>query len=215
MAFHEAGHAVAAWFLEHAEPLLKVGTAPTGLCVLRFEMRSQPPFLSLCDACCVSCAEMCSRSKRSPACSANAAGQHCAEGRGCARLCAVLAEREHADDGRADAGHDLHGPGRPGSRAGHAGQDLHRCPLRLHCSKLQLTWSAKNDRSNGVHSPGQLRGTGQQALCYSDFIPVSWRRPCFNASVRRCCRRVGVCRTLLHTVVQMATNTAAMRIHLQ
>ena len=24
VAFHEAGHAVAAWFLEHAEPLLKV-----------------------------------------------------------------------------------------------------------------------------------------------------------------------------------------------
>ena len=23
VAFHEAGHAVAAWFLEHAEPLLK------------------------------------------------------------------------------------------------------------------------------------------------------------------------------------------------
>ena len=24
VAYHEAGHAVAAWFLEHAEPLLKV-----------------------------------------------------------------------------------------------------------------------------------------------------------------------------------------------
>ena len=44
VAFHEAGHAVAAWFLEHAEPLLKVGAAFTGLCILRFEMRSQPPF---------------------------------------------------------------------------------------------------------------------------------------------------------------------------
>ena len=27
VAFHEAGHAVAAWFLEHAEPLLKVRPA--------------------------------------------------------------------------------------------------------------------------------------------------------------------------------------------
>ena len=26
MAFHEAGHAVAAWFLQYAEPLLKVCT---------------------------------------------------------------------------------------------------------------------------------------------------------------------------------------------
>ena len=25
VAFHEAGHAVAGWFLEHADPLLKVG----------------------------------------------------------------------------------------------------------------------------------------------------------------------------------------------
>lgn len=25
VAYHEAGHAVAGWFLEHADPLLKVG----------------------------------------------------------------------------------------------------------------------------------------------------------------------------------------------
>lgn len=29
MAYHEAGHAVVGWFLEHAEPLLKVG-GPAG-----------------------------------------------------------------------------------------------------------------------------------------------------------------------------------------
>jgi AFG3 family protein len=27
VAYHEAGHAVVSWFLEHAEPLLKVGMA--------------------------------------------------------------------------------------------------------------------------------------------------------------------------------------------
>ena len=42
VAFHEAGHAVAAWFLEHAEPLLKVSPSPGGLCVLRLVTRSWP-----------------------------------------------------------------------------------------------------------------------------------------------------------------------------
>ena len=28
VAFHEAGHAVAAWFLQYAEPLLKVSVLP-------------------------------------------------------------------------------------------------------------------------------------------------------------------------------------------
>ena len=32
-----------------------------------------------------------------------------------------------------------------------------------------------------MHSPGQLRGPGQQALCCSDSIPVSCGRPCFKA----------------------------------
>ena len=36
MAFHEAGHAVAAWFLEHAEPLLKVSIVPRGAAALGF-----------------------------------------------------------------------------------------------------------------------------------------------------------------------------------
>ena len=36
MAFHEAGHAVAAWFLEHAEPLLKVSIVPRGSAALGF-----------------------------------------------------------------------------------------------------------------------------------------------------------------------------------
>ena len=30
VAYHEAGHAVAGWFLEHASPLLKVGGVPWG-----------------------------------------------------------------------------------------------------------------------------------------------------------------------------------------
>ena len=30
VAFHEAGHAVVGWFLEHAEPLLKVRPKPQG-----------------------------------------------------------------------------------------------------------------------------------------------------------------------------------------
>ncbi len=30
VAFHEAGHAVAGWFLEHADPLVKVSIVPRG-----------------------------------------------------------------------------------------------------------------------------------------------------------------------------------------
>lgn len=36
VAFHEAGHAVVGWFLEHAEPLLKVRTVPTPFYLLPF-----------------------------------------------------------------------------------------------------------------------------------------------------------------------------------
>lgn len=36
VAFHEAGHAVAAWFLEHSEPLLKVSIVPRGSAALGF-----------------------------------------------------------------------------------------------------------------------------------------------------------------------------------
>ncbi|KAF1604756.1 UNVERIFIED_CONTAM: AFG3-like protein 2, partial [Eudyptes pachyrhynchus] len=30
VAYHEAGHAVAGWYLEHADPLLKVSIIPRG-----------------------------------------------------------------------------------------------------------------------------------------------------------------------------------------
>jgi len=36
VAYHEAGHAVAGWFLEHAEPLLKVTIVPRGTASLGF-----------------------------------------------------------------------------------------------------------------------------------------------------------------------------------
>ena len=36
MAYHESGHAVAGWFLEHAEPLLKVTIVPRGTAALGF-----------------------------------------------------------------------------------------------------------------------------------------------------------------------------------
>lgn len=36
VAYHEAGHAVAAWFLEHTEPLLKVSIVPRGSAALGF-----------------------------------------------------------------------------------------------------------------------------------------------------------------------------------
>ncbi|KAH7864490.1 hypothetical protein Vadar_030097 [Vaccinium darrowii] len=36
VAYHESGHAVAAWFLEHAEPLLKVTIVPRGTAALGF-----------------------------------------------------------------------------------------------------------------------------------------------------------------------------------
>ena len=34
VAYHESGHAVAGWFLEHAEPLLKVTIVPRGTAAL-------------------------------------------------------------------------------------------------------------------------------------------------------------------------------------
>jgi len=36
VAYHESGHAVAGWFLEHAEPLLKVTIVPRGSAALGF-----------------------------------------------------------------------------------------------------------------------------------------------------------------------------------
>lgn len=36
VAYHESGHAVAGWFLEHAEPLLKVTIVPRGTAALGF-----------------------------------------------------------------------------------------------------------------------------------------------------------------------------------
>lgn len=36
VAYHEAGHAVVGWFLEHAEPLLKVTIVPRGTAALGF-----------------------------------------------------------------------------------------------------------------------------------------------------------------------------------
>jgi AFG3 family protein len=31
VAYHEAGHAIAGWFLEHADPLVKVSIVPRGV----------------------------------------------------------------------------------------------------------------------------------------------------------------------------------------
>lgn len=36
VAYHEAGHAVVGWFLEHTEPLLKVTIVPRGTAALGF-----------------------------------------------------------------------------------------------------------------------------------------------------------------------------------
>jgi cell division protease FtsH len=36
VAYHEAGHAVAAWFLEHADPLVKVSIVPRGIAALGY-----------------------------------------------------------------------------------------------------------------------------------------------------------------------------------
>lgn len=36
VAYHESGHAVAGWFLEHADPLLKVSIVPRGTAALGF-----------------------------------------------------------------------------------------------------------------------------------------------------------------------------------
>ncbi len=42
VAYHEAGHAVAGWFLEHADPLLKVSIVPRGGAALGYNQ--VPPF---------------------------------------------------------------------------------------------------------------------------------------------------------------------------
>ena len=36
MAYHEAGHAVAGWYLEHADPLVKVSIVPRGIAALGY-----------------------------------------------------------------------------------------------------------------------------------------------------------------------------------
>jgi AFG3 family protein len=36
VAYHEAGHAVAGWFLEHADPLVKVSIVPRGVAALGY-----------------------------------------------------------------------------------------------------------------------------------------------------------------------------------
>lgn len=36
VAYHEAGHAVVSWFLQYAEPLLKVSIVPRGTAALGF-----------------------------------------------------------------------------------------------------------------------------------------------------------------------------------
>ena len=36
IAYHEAGHAIAGWFLEHADPLLKVSIVPRGVAALGY-----------------------------------------------------------------------------------------------------------------------------------------------------------------------------------
>ena len=43
VAFHEAGHAVAAWFLEHAEPLLKACPILLRLALLRPALKAGVP----------------------------------------------------------------------------------------------------------------------------------------------------------------------------
>jgi len=45
VAFHEAGHAVAAWFLRWAEPLLKVSIVPRGSAALGFAQVNLPLIL--------------------------------------------------------------------------------------------------------------------------------------------------------------------------
>jgi cell division protease FtsH len=36
VAYHEAGHAIAGWFLEHANPLVKVTIVPRGIAALGY-----------------------------------------------------------------------------------------------------------------------------------------------------------------------------------
>jgi len=36
VAYHEAGHAICGWFLEHTDPLLKVSIVPRGVAALGY-----------------------------------------------------------------------------------------------------------------------------------------------------------------------------------
>lgn len=49
VAYHEAGHAVAGWFLEHADPLLKVNYTAWLSCILWY---TQVTALGLCSLWC-------------------------------------------------------------------------------------------------------------------------------------------------------------------
>jgi len=46
VAYHEAGHAVVGWFLQYAEPLLKVSIVPRGSAALGFAQVSEEPGFS-------------------------------------------------------------------------------------------------------------------------------------------------------------------------
>jgi AFG3 family protein len=53
VAYHEAGHAIMGWFLEHADPLLKVSIIPRGVGALGYASYLVEQFsiyLILCDS---------------------------------------------------------------------------------------------------------------------------------------------------------------------
>jgi hypothetical protein len=132
VAYHEAGHAVVSWFLEHCEPLLKVGRGGLlGAAVARPAGLAQPGRLPARGS-------RTGPARRRAAAHAGAcrpapwpAGQHRAARQRRAGLCAVPAQREPAADARADAGQDLRHAGRPRGRAGAAARPRTCRPAHL------------------------------------------------------------------------------------
>ena len=146
MAYHEAGHAVTGWFLQHAEPLLKVGWCgyACGVEAVAGWGWGQPAVLAgleawaaavaspvrnlRCRITCLTCPAASSHLTCPPHSlpTPTRPGVHCSPRQRGPGLCPVPAQRERADDDGAAERHDGDGAGGARRGAGHAGTHLHR-----------------------------------------------------------------------------------------
>lgn len=87
VAYHEAGHAIAGWFLEHADPLLKVTIVPRGKGALGFAqyLPKEVALMSkeaIMDRMCMALGGTCLRCKLPAPCSMHACEWRCASRNG-------------------------------------------------------------------------------------------------------------------------------------